>query len=56
MPDGINGTFSTGIQPASGPALKEREVTYGEPKDEAKVKRELGDRLNAVKRRATEEP
>jgi hypothetical protein len=42
MPDGINETFLAGIQPVSGPALREREVTYGEPKDEAKVRGNLG--------------
>ena len=41
-PDGINGTFLTVIQPASGPTLKERGTTYGEPTDEAKIKRNLG--------------
>lgn len=41
-PDGINGTFLTVIQPASGPTLKEREKTYGEPTDEAKVRCNLG--------------
>src|SRR6266436_5078135 len=40
--DGINGTFLTVIQPASGPTLKEREKTYGEPTDEAKVRGNLG--------------
>ena len=42
MSDGINGTFVTGIQPASEPALREREVTYGEPTYEAKVRGNLG--------------
>jgi hypothetical protein len=41
-PDGINGTFVAKIQPASGPAFREREMTYGEPKDEAKVRGNLG--------------
>ena len=41
-PDGITGTFLTGIQPALGPTLKEREKTYGEPIDEAKVRGNLG--------------
>src|SRR5271157_3109860 len=41
-PDGINGTFLTVIQPASGPTLKEREKTYGEPTDEAKIRCNLG--------------
>ena len=41
-PDGITGTFLTVIQPASGPTLKEREKTYGEPTDEAKVRGNLG--------------
>ena len=40
--DGIPGTLLAGIQPASGPALKEREKTYGAPNDEAKVRRNLG--------------
>ena len=34
-PDGINGTFLTGIQPASGPALREGEKTYGGPNYES---------------------
>jgi len=42
MPDGINETFSAGIQPASGPTLRERGVTYGGPKDEAKIRGNLG--------------
>jgi len=42
MPGGINETFLARIQPASGPALREREVTYGEPKDEAKIGCNLG--------------
>ena len=41
-PDGITGTFLTVIQPASGPPLKEREKTYGEPTDEAKLRCNLG--------------
>ncbi len=42
MPDGINGTLLAMIQPASGPALREREMTNGEPKDETKVSGNLG--------------
>jgi hypothetical protein len=42
MPDGINRALLVEIQPASGPTLREREVTYGEPKDEAKVRGNLG--------------
>jgi hypothetical protein len=42
MPDGINRALLVEIQPASGPALREREVTYGKPKDEAKVRGNLG--------------
>jgi hypothetical protein len=41
-PDGINGTFVAEIQPASEPAFREKEMTYGEPKDEAKVRGNLG--------------
>ena len=41
-PDGINETFLAEIQPASGPTLRERGVTYGGPKDEAKVRGNLG--------------
>src|SRR5258708_32229667 len=41
-PDGINGTFPTVIQPASGPTLKERGTMYREPTDEAKIRCNLG--------------
>ena len=48
------GSFLTWLQPASEPARREREATYGGPKDEAKVGRNLGIAYTLSKRTATE--
>ena len=54
MSDGSQEIDTAWLQPASEPARREREATYGGPKDEAKVGRNLGIAYTLSKRMATE--